>query len=162
LVLDHFAIGRVFERANRLAVLRRAHDPPKRHDAAHLAVEPTPFRFRRVNRLVGEKQLVRGRSRPALQRRHQRQHIAVAKLAGSGGELDTDGDERGFLRFLELREFRLELCESVADGGTVGQLEGGLVLARPLTEETEKLDGDLHYFAAIASGLNVPTHGRLR
>ena len=84
------------------------------------------------------------------------------KLAGSGGELDPDGDECGLLRFLELGEFCLELRESIGHGGAVGQLEGNLVLARQLTEETEKLDGDLHYFAAIASGRKVPTYGRFR
>jgi hypothetical protein len=35
-------------------------------------------------------------------------------------------------------------------------------LTSPLAEETEKLNGDLHSFAAIASGRSVPTYGKFR
>src|ERR1017187_212946 len=54
LMLDHFAISGVVQRVNWLAVLRPAHDSPKRHDAAHFAIEPAQFRFGRIDRLIGE------------------------------------------------------------------------------------------------------------
>ena len=56
----------------------------------------------------------------------------------------------------------MELRQGISYRGTVRQIEGEFVLSRPLTEKTEKLNGDLHSFAAIASGRSVPTYGKFR
>ena len=139
------------------AVLPITHDAPECHDAAHVAAEFAELGLGTVDGLIGEEQLVGGRFRPALEWRHQRKHIAVAEPGGSIGKLQTDGDQGRLVSLLEPGEFYVEFRKRVGDGGAIRQLEGQFVLLRELTEETEKLDGNFHVVAALASARNVPT-----